>query len=115
MAHNEQVRNQNMRDFLERVPSVKSCVLNAFPDLNVDVTVREYIKTISEQIYLFPEETGCSEAQRQKIEALLILIRALNVEYEHKLIKPNIIPRGGNKRNRVRSKNKTRKTLKRGK
>ena len=116
MAHNEQVRNQNMRDFLERVPpSVKSCVLNAFPDLNVDVTVREYIKTISEQIYSFPEETGCSEAQRQKIEALLILIRALNVEYEHKLIKPNIIPRGGNKRTRVRGKNKTRKTLKRGK
>ena len=117
MAHNEQIRNQNMRDFLDRVqPSVKSYAMNAFPDLNVDVmTVHEYIKTISEQIYSFPKETGCSEAQRQKIEALLILIRALNVEYEHKLIKPNINPRGGNKRTRVRSKNNTRTTLKRGK
>jgi hypothetical protein len=102
MAHNNQIRNQNMRDFLKRVhPSVMSYAIDAFPDLNVDVTVHEYIKQISEQIDSFPEKTGCSELQQQKIEALLMLIHALNVGYTHKLIKPNIISRGGNKRTRV--------------
>jgi len=109
MAHNEVIRNRNMREFLESVPNLD--IMNAFPEINTDGTVHEYVKAISEQIRSFPEEHGCDEVQLQKIKALTRLIGALRLEYyKYYLINPSATftaSRGGNKRRRNKQVKKT--------
>jgi hypothetical protein len=59
-----------MAELLEVVdPSVKTDIVEAFPELDHGMTVHDCFKMISDQISSFPEK-GCSEEQNKKIEAL---------------------------------------------
>lgn len=87
MCINSELRNGNMRKFLDINPLLRSAVMDAFPELNTNVSVHEYVKSISKQIRSFPEEDACSPSQIAKISALNMLIRELNVTYYRDLVK----------------------------
>lgn len=87
MRINSELRNGNMREFLDINPLLQSAVMDAFPELNTNVSVHEYVKSISKQIRSFPEEDACSQSQIDKISALNMLISELNVEYSRGLVK----------------------------
>lgn len=102
MAHNMQLRNRNMAELLEVVdPSVKTDIMEAFPELDHGMTVHDCFKMMSDQIRSFPEK-GCSEEQNKKIEALTNLMSAMEnssdfkPEQNKKLLKR--VSRGGYKR-----------------
>jgi hypothetical protein len=86
MRINSDIRNASMSDF----PLLQSAIMDAFPELNTNVSVHECVKSISEQIRSFPEEEKCSEEQINKINALNMLIGELRVEYSKGLVKPRI-------------------------
>ena len=86
MRINSELRNGNMREFLDVNPLLQSAIMDAFPELNTNVSVHECVKSISEQIRLFPEER-CSPSQIAKISALNMLIGELRVEYSKGLVK----------------------------
>jgi hypothetical protein len=99
MHVNSELRNGNMREFLDINPLLRSAVMDAFPELNTNVTVHQYVKAIYEQIRSFPEEDGCDDEQFKKISALQMLIGKLNVEYYKELFKTvEHGSRGGSKR-----------------
>ena len=77
MAHNMRLRNRNMAELLEVVdPSVKTDIVEAFPELDHGMTVHDCFKMISDQISSFPEEK-CTSEQNKKIEALDRLMSAM--------------------------------------
>jgi hypothetical protein len=89
MRVNSEIRNAIMREFLDSNPLLKSEIMDAFPELNINGTVRECVKHMSDQIRSFPEEKHeCNEAQINKINALNVLIGELSVEYSKGLVKP---------------------------
>jgi len=83
MSFNSDIRNARMSEF----PLLQSMIMDAFPELNTDVSVHEYVKSISKQIRSFPEEDECTPEQTKKIEALNMLIGELNVVYSRGLVK----------------------------
>jgi hypothetical protein len=97
MCVNSEIRNASMREFLDSNPLLKSEIMDAFPELNINGTVHECVKHMSDQIRSFPEEEEeCSEEQIDKINALNMLIRELSVEYSKGLVKT--VSHGGYKR-----------------
>jgi hypothetical protein len=98
MRINSDIRNARMSKF----PLLQSAIVDAFPELNTDVSVHECVKLISEQIRSFPEEDECTPEQTKKIEALNMLIGELNVDYSRGLVKTVShgppVSRGGTKR-----------------
>jgi hypothetical protein len=90
MRVNSDIRNKIMIEFLKDFPLLQSAIMGAFPELNINGTVHECVKHMSDQIRLFPEE-GCSPSQIDKINkinALNMLIGKLRVEYSKNLVKP---------------------------
>lgn len=87
MRINTELRNMNMREFLDSNLLLQSAVMDAFPELNTNVYVHQYVKAISEQIRSFPEEEECNKEQIDKINALNMFIGELNVEYSRSLVK----------------------------
>jgi hypothetical protein len=91
MRVNSEIRNASMREFLDSNPLLRSAIMGAFPELNINGTVHECVKHMSEQIRSFPEEEReCSEVQIDKINALNMLIGKLSVEYSKGLVKSRI-------------------------
>ena len=85
MAHNMRLRNRNMAELLEVVdPSIRSNIMEAFPELDHGMTVHDYFRTISDQISSFPEEK-CTPEQNKKIEALDGLMSAMENSSDFKL------------------------------
>lgn len=114
MHVNSELRNGNMREFLDINPLLRSAVMDAFPELNTNVSVHEYVKSISKQIRSFPEEDACSQSQIDKINALNMLIGKLNVEYSRSLVKSvSHGSHGGTKRSEKKRSAKKRITKKR--
>lgn len=85
MAHNMRLRNRNMAELLEVVdPSVKTDIMEAFPELDHGMSVHDCFKMISDQISSFPEEK-CTVEQNKKIEALDGLMSAMENSSDFKL------------------------------
>jgi len=87
MRINFELRNMNMREYLHDNQGLDSVIKKAFPEVNTNATVHEYVKAIYEQIRSFPEEDGCDDEQFKKLSALQMLIGKLNVEYYKELFK----------------------------
>ncbi|MBM3455005.1 MAG: hypothetical protein FJX80_07635 [Bacteroidetes bacterium] len=87
MNINSEIRNENMKNFLDINPLLKSNVMRVFPELDTNDTVHKYVKTIYDQIRSFPEEDECDDEQIEKIQTLQMLIDKLSVEYFKGLIK----------------------------
>ena len=112
MRINSELRNGNMREFLDINPLLQSAIMGAFPELNINGTVHECVKHMSEQIRSFPEEEReCSAVQIDKINALNMLIGELSVEYSKSLVK--IVSHGGYKRSAKKHSAKKRSATKR--
>lgn len=87
MRANTELRNMNMREYLLDNRALDSVIKEAFPEVNTNATVHEYVKAIYDQIRSFPEEDGCDDEQFKKLSALQMLIGELNVEYYKELFK----------------------------
>jgi len=112
MRVNSEIRNANMREFLDSNPLLKSEIMDAFPELNINGTVHECVKHMSVQIRSFPEEEEeCSEEQFKKIQILRMLIDELSVEYSKGLVKT--VSHGGYKRSAKKRSAKKRSAKKR--
>lgn len=86
MSFNTTIRNEKMRDFLASNPDVDSVINKAFPELDTNITVHEYVKAIYDQIRSFPEDK-CDDEQINKIQTLQMLIDELSVQYSKALFK----------------------------
>ena len=108
---NTELRNMNMREYLHGNRALDSVIKVAFPEVDTNVTVHEYVKAIYHQIRSFPEEDECDDAQINKIQTLQMLIRELSVEYSKALFKTvEHGSRGGSKRSTTKRSTKKRKT-----
>jgi hypothetical protein len=114
MSINSELRNTNMREFLDSNPPLDSVIKVAFPEVDTNVNVHEYVKTIYDQIRSFPEEDECDDAQINKIQTLQMLIGELSVKYSKALFKTvEHGSRGGSKRSAKKRSAKKRITKKR--
>jgi len=111
MSLNSVIRNASMSEY----PLLKDMIIEAFPELNTNVSVHECVKSISEQIRLFPEEEDeCSQSQIDKINALNMLIGELSLNYSKGLVKPvSHSSHGGYKRSAKKRSAKKRSAKKR--
>lgn len=114
LSSNLVLRNENMSEFLDRIPLFKTELQAIFPEVDINTTVHQYVKSISEQIRSFPtEEEQCSEPQIHKTNVMNMLINELNVYYAKGLVKN--VSRGGSKRSAnkrcEKKKHKTKKRL----
>jgi len=120
MAHNMRLRNRNMAELLEVVdPSVKTDIMEAFPELDHGMTVHDCFKMISDQISSFPEK-GCSEEQNKKIEALDRLMSVMMAKRlsdfqvkQHRYLFKRVLHGGYKRRTKKRGGTKKRITKKR--
>jgi len=113
MSVNSEIRNEKMKEFLVINPLLETHIMRVFPELDTNVTVHKYVKSIYDQIRSFPEEDECDDKQIEKIQTLRMLIDKLSVEYSKGLVKTvEHGSHGGSRRSATKRSAKKRKTKK---
>jgi hypothetical protein len=128
IAHNKKLQNINLFTLLDALVedtpdyNVKSQIIDAYPESNPEMTVKDFFIMVKRKIHSFPEE-NCTDEQNKQIEALNKLkygmIKISNKQYKFNyydykhLFKP-VIRTGGYKRGTKKRGTKKRGTKKRG-
>lgn len=127
IAHNKKLQNINLFTLLDALVedtpdyNVKLQIIDAYPESNPEMTVKDFFTMVKRKIHSFPEE-NCTDEQNKQIEALNTLKSGMckisnkqykfnYYDYRH-LFKP-VIRTGGYKRRTKKRGTKKRRTKKR--
>jgi hypothetical protein len=127
IAHNKKLQNINLFTLLDALVedtpdyNVKLQIIDAYPESNPEMTVKDFFTMVKRKIHSFPEE-NCTDEQNKQIEALNTLkygmCKISNKQYKFNyydyrhLFKP-VIRTGGYKRRTKKRRTKKRRTKKR--